>query len=105
MNQAERKFALSVFVQGGHGPFRGLDAPFSAESQRNSESRLKSIRGATGCHRKRGIKSVFAEERASHARWKRVACMRTRAPPGRGRQISSRQSPSESDETRDAVHR
>jgi hypothetical protein len=30
MNQAERKFALSIFVQGGHGPFRGLDAPFSA---------------------------------------------------------------------------
>ena len=43
MNQAERKFALSIFVQGGHGPFRGLDAPFSAESQRNSESQLKSI--------------------------------------------------------------
>jgi len=43
MNQAERKFALSIFVQGGHGPFRGLDAPFSAESQRNSERRLKSI--------------------------------------------------------------
>jgi hypothetical protein len=35
MNQAERKFALSIFVQGGHGPFRGLDAPFSAESQLN----------------------------------------------------------------------
>ena len=30
MNQAERKFALSIFIQGGHGPFRGLDAPFSA---------------------------------------------------------------------------
>jgi hypothetical protein len=32
MNQAERKFALSIFVQGGHGPFRGLDAPFSAKA-------------------------------------------------------------------------
>jgi len=30
MNQAERKFALSIFIQGGHGPFRGRDAPFSA---------------------------------------------------------------------------
>ena len=30
MNQAERKFALSIFIQGGHGPFLGLDAPFSA---------------------------------------------------------------------------
>jgi hypothetical protein len=29
MNQAERKFALSIVGQGGHGPFRELDAPFT----------------------------------------------------------------------------
>jgi len=45
MNQAERKFALSIVVQGGHGPFRGLDALFRARRQRNSERRLKSIAG------------------------------------------------------------
>jgi len=43
MNQAERKFALSVFVQGGHGPFRGLDAPFSAQKERNGLASVKSI--------------------------------------------------------------
>ena len=32
MNQAERKFALSIFVQGGHGPFRGLDAPLALKA-------------------------------------------------------------------------
>jgi hypothetical protein len=42
MNQAERKFAISIFLQGGHGPFRGLDAPFSAESQRKRSLRTMS---------------------------------------------------------------
>jgi len=55
MNQAERKFALSIVVQGGHGPFRGLDAPFRARRQRNSERRPEVNRGpqqsgAEHCH-------------------------------------------------------
>jgi hypothetical protein len=55
MNQAERKFALSIFVQGGHGPFRGLDAPFSAEkSVTTSPDEVNQRRGAAGRNRIKG---------------------------------------------------
>jgi hypothetical protein len=48
MNQAERKFALSIVIQGGHGPFRGLDAPFSATVRlKKFERRVNRIRTTT----------------------------------------------------------
>jgi hypothetical protein len=53
MNQAERKFALSIVVQGGHGPFGGLDAPLSATVRLKEGwrlcQRLKES-AVSGCH-------------------------------------------------------
>jgi hypothetical protein len=62
MNQAERKFALSIFVQGGHGPFRGLDAPFSAEkSVTTSPDEVNQRRGAAGHDQSEGL-SFFLQD-------------------------------------------